>query len=727
MPGASMWIPWSDFKGILEKLSAPRPPAPDPPPPVDAVVSGADYEAVVGEEGVAVTMTVKILVLEREEWVSVPVMRAGIPLLGAEVDGEPTASLTEKDGTLQLVVRGAGEHTLTLRLSLALTETGGPAQFTLHAVRSPVNRIEVRIGRPDLEVAIAPKSGHLESRTTGDSTVAVGSFPPTDRVTLSWTRNVAPSVRETSRVSAEARTMLTVGDGLGVYTTIIDYDIRHRPVSRFALSLPASVTVADVSTEGLVDWAVEETGEDQTLTVSTSYEVIGRHQLAVTYEAALPSGTTVTFGTADLILEDVVHEVGYLAVAVRSNVQVDPKEGSLRNLAKIDPGELPPDLRGSGDQKVLYAFKYLKHPSGVELNVIKHKDASVLTCEVRQADYRVLLTDRGKQLIEGTYRIANRTLQYLTLTLPEGTDLWGVYREGEPIKAAEADGKILLPIFRGGPHGTFTMKIVAYRKTPPLSIFGTREIELPTLDVGVNRLDLALYTPSRFRLLGFGGTLLPTRRRPAGSSSAALSGESTTVSDLASKGLIHDLRGLDKEAFDRNVRYREEQSQVHKQILDIPVEASNLNYRSAMARGALPVELDITWEGGHRTFGTRIVDPEEKASITFYYGLRKRSSILKLLLFLFAAYPAYFLAHFLLSRSSSFIEAPAKSGVGLALVSLLLMGAAATVQGGGRGTIVLGFVLGAGIMLLRWTRARRRDRSQPMPPPGEGPSEGGAS
>lgn len=41
MPGASMWIPWSDFQAILEKLSAPRPPAPDPPPPVDAVVSGA--------------------------------------------------------------------------------------------------------------------------------------------------------------------------------------------------------------------------------------------------------------------------------------------------------------------------------------------------------------------------------------------------------------------------------------------------------------------------------------------------------------------------------------------------------------------------------------------------------------------------------------------------------------------------------------------------------------
>ena len=63
-----------------------------------------------------------------------------------------------------------------------------------------------------------------------------------------------------------------------VYTTIIDYDIRHKPVSELAMILPPDVTVADVSTEGLVDWTVSRTEESQELTVSISFEAVGRHR-----------------------------------------------------------------------------------------------------------------------------------------------------------------------------------------------------------------------------------------------------------------------------------------------------------------------------------------------------------------------------------------------------------------------------------------------------------------
>ena len=65
MPGSSLWIPWSDFKEILKKIEDAAIDAPDPPPPHDAVIGSAEYDAVVGESSVRLEVTGRILVLKK--------------------------------------------------------------------------------------------------------------------------------------------------------------------------------------------------------------------------------------------------------------------------------------------------------------------------------------------------------------------------------------------------------------------------------------------------------------------------------------------------------------------------------------------------------------------------------------------------------------------------------------------------------------------------------------
>ena len=717
MPGSSVWIPWNDFRPILEKLQAGTPAPPEPAPPFEAVVSRADHLAIVGGQGVSVTATADVLVLVKDAWTLVPVMRAGAPLSEAKLDGKTTA-LVDKDGWLHLLVRGQGSHTLTLGLQLDLTKNSGPDQFVLPTVKAQVCRLEVRMPDPDLRVYV-DGGGHIESETHGKQTVAVGSFPPRENLTVSWTPSMPESTKEEARVAVEVRTMLTVGEGLGVYTAIIDYTIQHKPVSRFALALPAAVSVADVSTYGLVDWDVVKSGDTQRLTVSLSFGAIGRHQVAVTYEEVLPEGESVTFATADPIVEDVVHEVGFLAVAVRSNVQVDPTEGSLKNLARLDPSELPPDLRGSGDQRVLYGFKYLRHPAGLSLDVVKHEDASVLTCEVQHAGYRILLTDRGKQLIEATYRVANRSMQYLSITLPEGTDLWGVYRDGVPIKAAEENGRVLLPIFTGGPSGPFTMRVVAFRDTSVLRPVGSRAIELPVLDVGIRQMDLELYSPSEFRLFGFGGDLRLTGGRP--SSAIVSNGDSSDVTFGWSYSDDSDLDFVTQNEADykQNVRYRDEQSRMQRSIANIPVSASNENYLGTMARGALPVVLDIAWEGAHHTFGTQIVEPGETASVTFFYNRRGLSRATGVILLIAAIYLGFLAATYLIARLSDRPDPPARIHGPLGLSALFLAGVLIFGFDGAKGTLIFGFFLGVVAVLAMRLLAKKKPApyAMPVPPP----------
>lgn len=712
LPGAALWVPWADFKKILDRLTAAGPTPPEDPP-VDAVISAADYQAIVGDNGVSVTVTAAVNVLKEKGWARLAVLGTGLPLADATLDGKPTALLDGNDGTLHLAVRGLGAHALKLRLELPLGKDDGPTQFTLPALRAPVHRLTVRVDRPDLEIRLSP-SGHVQSKTVGATTIATGAFPPTSSVVVSWTRRAPKSAKAEARVAAEVRTMLTVGEGLGVYTAIIDYDIQHKPLSRLGLLLPAGVAVADVSTEGLADWRVSPVDDGQELRIELAFEAIGRHQVAVTYEQTLPTEATLTVPVADIAPTGVVHEVGYLAVAVRTNVAVTPHEGSLKNLAPLDVTELPADLRGSGDQKVLFGFKYLKHPFGLDLDVVKHKDATVLTCKVESANYRIMLTDDGKELIEGTFRIANRSRQYLALTLPPGSDLWGAFRDGQPIKAAESDGRILLPIFQNRPGDTMTLRVLAYRNNGALWPFGRRGLDLPTLDVGAGKVFVEMFLPTRYRFFGFGGDLRPTQ---AGAPT------SVTTSDqpddpMAGKGGEMS-EGLDLDLLDENRRYRNEQSKIQWQAANLPVQAANMNYAGALARGALPVAIQVQWDGQSHRLGKTIVDPDEKLNVRFSYALRSRSEWVGLLVALLAGLIGYLAAAYLVARKTADVPLPSRRWRLIGLVAVVVVALLSLLRGTPTPVLVLCALVGAAAVPVFWLLKRRRDRRAKI--------EGGAS
>ena len=641
MPGATMQIPWADFKDILAKLEAAGQSPTEELPPYDALLATASYTAEIVGDLAKVTVDAGIVVYKQKGYAKVPVLPTSVPLESASLDGKPTALVNENDGLLHLVVSGAGVHSLTLSLAYPISDKGGPRSFSMMTLRSPINAVEVRIPTADQQVMLEP-GGIMDSENVGGKTVARGTFSPVDRITVKWSRKADVSQKGEPRISAEIRTMVTVGEGLGVYTSIVEFDIRHKPTSLFTFLLPADVTVADVSTDGLVDWNAEKLDDKtQRLSVQLSFEAVGRHQIAVTYEQALPAGDDIELNTADIRAENVVREVGYLAIAVRTNIQVTTSNPV--NLASIDISELPADTRGGGDLTVLHAFKYIKHPAAVTLHIVRHTDASVLTSFISNADYRMMITDAGKLVTEATYEITNRSKQFLTMTLPANTDLWGVFRNDQPIKAAAKDGQVLIPIFEGGLTKSSTVRVLTYTRLSKFHLLGARNLALPTVDVGINRATLELYAPYEYRYLAFGGTLDVST---GGVTTVMLEGNQAPSAGDAEKGWADD-KML---SLDENINYRNERSQVAQQISDIPVQLSNAAYFNTMVRGALPVKVNIQWTGEIFRFAKEIVDPGEKLDVSFLYHFETRDKIVRMVLFLAALYAVYLLLTALLSR-----------------------------------------------------------------------------
>jgi hypothetical protein len=713
MPGASLWVPWSDFKAILDQLGQVAPPPVDPPPR-EALLGNAEVVAVVGENAVIVSATFKVTVLKPTGWAVLPVLPSSAPLVGAQLDGKPTA-LTEVDGSRAAVISGPGEHTLVVTMQLPLdTEGGAPRYFNLPLPSAAVGRLEVRLPRANQAVTV--NGAALLNRNVGATTVATGALPRGGSAMVRWARQAERAAKADARVSAEVRTMLTLGEGQGVYTTIADFDIQHKGVEQFVFLLPADLAVADVSTDGLADWRVEKTDDGQRLIVDIAFQAIGRHTVAATFEQPLPSGDQATVDVADIAAAGVVHELGYLAVAVRTNVQVTPTEGSLKKLAALDPSELPSDLRGAGDQQVLYGYKYLGHPYAAALEITKHKDASVLICKIEKADYRIMLTDDGKELIEGTYRIANRSLQYLTLTLPEGADLWGVFRDGQPVKAAERDGKILLPIFQGGLRETFTLKILAYRHASGFLPVGRFNLKLPELDVSAGEVRLELYLPERFRYHDFDGSLRPT------GAASLITGDAMDDRD---ETISYERKDTGK--LDNNARYRFDQSQVQQQVVDLPISSSNVGYGNTLARGGLPVQFQVQWDGGARSFKTTLVDPGERPNVSFWFIRRLRSPLLALVFVLGWLLIGVVVSAEFAARRTTLIPRPNRRHGLLVLAAIPLGSLAGLFVGFGVAETLPVLFLGAagvvGLWAYRHTKLERSiPRAEPVVPQ---PPEGG--
>lgn len=722
LPNSSLSIPWSDFQKILERLTADGTTDP-PPPPHDALVTGADYVVrVVGDNAVA-DVTVGIQVLKAKGWSSVPVLSAYAPVLDAKLDGKPVALGSEGDGRLHVVTDQPGAHVLSLRIEVPVEDTGGPRGFSLPTATSPVNRLEVRLGAPDLDVRLV-SGGHVRVENSATETVAIGSFVQADPVRVEWSRRAPKAEREQARVTAETRTLVTVTEGLAVYTTVVDYQILHKPVSRFAIALPAGLNVADVTTNGLADWKAVDAEGGKELQIELAYEAAGHHRIAFTLEQALPAEASASFTTADITVRDIVHEIGHLAVAVRGNVQVTP--GKTTNLAPLDLRELPSDLNKVADQTLLFGFKYVAHPATAELAIARHEDASVLACAVDEATYAVMLTNGGKELVEATLRVANRARQFVEVTLPPGADVWSVFRDGEPVKAAVKDGVLLLPVANADGRENTTLRLTYFRQQRMIPFLWRRGFDLPAIDVPVQRVALTTYLPRGYRYFGFSGSLRPGDL-PSSTIRPDANEESRNMGDDLDGFLKSEDKKVSKEKYDELTTYRSQQALVQKQGFDLPAAAENAAYLNAMTRGALPVAVRIAWDGMPMTFQTRIVDPGEKPHLTFTYARYRSSPLVSFALALLALAFGEIVARRVLRRYEPSLPEPGVCQKRAAIAAVVAPAAIGVFIGFGLEDFALAAFVGAifaasRVIVIRGRAAiENRPRKEPPAPPPQPP------
>jgi hypothetical protein len=134
------------------------------------------------------------------------------------------------------------------------------------------------------------------------------------------------------------------------------------------------------------------------------------------------------------------------------------------------------------------------------VEVKRYQDIPLLVATVDREEVRTLLTAEGLLVTMAAFHVRNNAKQFMTITLPGGAEVWGVFVAGTASKPGKDEkGRILIPLERsvvnGKELGAFTVEVIYVEKGKKLSAAGIPLMKLPAIDMPVSTLSFEALLP----------------------------------------------------------------------------------------------------------------------------------------------------------------------------------------------------------------------------------------
>ncbi|RME27100.1 MAG: hypothetical protein D6798_05360, partial [Deltaproteobacteria bacterium] len=500
LPDARVVMPWQDFRTLWERGQAPE--TPPRPAPRAYAISRARYVGRVEGEATVFSATLRVEVLNEDQWTAVPLLPTSTALRSARIRGQD-APIYLDGGWYTWVTDQAGTVTIDLEFAVSTFDEGGQSGFAFRLAPSGATEVELSVASDadlDFEVAGAQQ---VTERQRGDERVMTALLPATGNLSVAWERavdEVAEVARE-PRIYAEHQALLGVGEGILTGHSTVHYSILFAGTDEFTVDLPRSTTVLDVTGQGLRDWTVTEEGDRKVIHAALNFVAEGSYALQVDYEQPLPEGGgRITL--PDLQVRGAERVKGFIGVDARSTLEVRPVEATVAR--PIDVRELPAAILGQTDWPVLLGYRYGKEGWSVPVEIRQHDEVDMLVTIIDQAAATTVLTPDGRRMTQVVYAMRNNRAQFLALALPEGATPWSTFVGGKAVKPARAeDGRLLVPLARSqtgdGDLARFAVEMV-YVEDSDTAGPGVFAASLPRADVPATVVAWTIYVPADARI-----------------------------------------------------------------------------------------------------------------------------------------------------------------------------------------------------------------------------------
>jgi hypothetical protein len=492
---ATVDLPWTEFKALLEWSVNRKDGGGGAPPPTDFVVTSTEYKGTLSDEKADFAATFKINILREKGWKRIALLPATVAV--TKVTVPEGAFVNVNNNVYELLTEKTGPLEVTMEFSVAVEKTAGVNQVSFPRAAAGSAILDLMVDRQDVDVKVAQAQKTVtektKDKTSGkDVTYVAAAVPSGAAIMITWERALPKVEAAPTKMYAETRTLVGVADGMFLCDELVNYNILHTGVRELKLQAPAGASVLAVSGPNVQDWRVDKSE----LTVVLKNEVLGGYSLRVSYEAAASERTAVpvlrTIGTE--------RETGFIAVVAVANVEIEAGETS--GATAVDVRQLPAEMVGMTNQPILLAFRYVEPKVAVQLAIKKHEEVGVLVTLVDSSLLTAMQMDDGRRITKAVYTVRNNRNQFLRLQMPVGAEIWSVSVGGNTVSPAKDEkGNLLIPLVRSATSAaelaSFPVEIV-YVEAPAAAApdKGKLHVVLPGCAVPVMHVMYSYYLPA---------------------------------------------------------------------------------------------------------------------------------------------------------------------------------------------------------------------------------------
>jgi hypothetical protein len=338
-------------------------------------------------------------------------------------------------------------------------------------------------------------------------------------------------------------------------------EVRLRLAEQFAVNKVQGATVAD--------WA----SSSRELAVKFIEPVQQSTRFIITGEIKLPREGQIDVPLIRLPAAE--RESGAVAVEVLGAGEIKGREtAGLIEAEAVEMGQ----FISSRQSPSLIAFR-MQPADGqsarqLKLAVARYTPQAVLTANIEEARYSVLITDDGKILVQSRFAVRNNQRSFIKLNLPTGAVLWSASVGGRPMRPGRGpDGSVLIALekTRGGEEAPAFMVEIAYvDRVQQWTGSGRTQLTLASVDLPISKSGLLIHHSPIYRLTAAPGNF---RIAPYEAPAAGLSSGST-VSQPAAQAAAEQADKKGQDAAQELVSHLKESARGSTPARNLPIRVA---------------------------------------------------------------------------------------------------------------------------------------------------------
>ncbi len=493
----------AEFKNLLDRMKLPAGEG------ARTFLTKALYTGRVTRKGATITAKINLQILN-ENSVYIP---AKIPLFSGDVafedilmDGKP-ALIENENGRTTVTAPKPGDHVVTAIFSLPATLDREPYRLNFTIPETPITQIDLLLAAAHLDARVEGASQMQTSPGEGGTRVRA-SLPQTNAVNISWNAVEPERAKGPAKVYATVHQVVSVQDDAVRVTANVALDVLQNTINNLSIVLPEGYSLLDVTGDAVGEWKKRGEGE-RTLFIPFNYARKGRFDVLLKAERAFKDKDSVVLFDGFKVL-GTVRESGDLLVEKATNGEV--KVSEKLGLSRLDARETSDALKALSSQTFIEAYKYIRPPIRLGLDIQRHEEIAVVSSVVDSANAVTLLLKDGKCVTHLTLTVKNTARQFVELQLPAGADVWSVFVEGRVARPSKNEkGATLIPLNRSRIDGQnlapFEVEVLYFQNLGRSHLVGLQHLQIPSLDLKISQLLWSVYLPTDRSILHFAGTV----------------------------------------------------------------------------------------------------------------------------------------------------------------------------------------------------------------------------